>query len=173
MAMSLLKALTVRCIILAFSCAPFANAGSEIYMSPSGDNSNIGTLASPVLTLEKCCALAGSGGTCYLRGGRYHVSSSVVLDGLTGVNIFAYNNEIPIIDGTVIVSGGWNLLTSTHSSNVWETRQVQTVWQLFWGEERMHLPPARWPNGAPWSNQGYNRDNGGWRYESLTSTFGS
>ena len=36
----------------------------------------------------------------------------------------------------------------------------------------MHLPPARWPNGAPWSNQGYNRDNGGWRYESVTSTFG-
>ena len=112
MAMSVLKG-TVRCIILAFLCALFANAGSEIYMSPSGDNSNIGTLASPVLTLEKCCAMAGSGGTCYLRGGRYHVSSSVVLDGLTDVNIFAYNNEIPIIDGTVIVSGGWDLLTST------------------------------------------------------------
>ena len=94
-----------------YSCisrAPFANAGSEIYMSPSGDNSNSGTLSSPVLTLEKCCAMAGSGGTCYVRGGRYHVSRSVVLDGLTDVNIFAYNNEIPIIDGTVIVLGAEN-----------------------------------------------------------------
>ena len=163
----------VQCIIFAFSCTFLASAGNEIYMSPAGDNSNTGTFASPVRTLEKCCAMAGSGGTCYLRGGRYHVSSSIVLEGLTNVNIFAYDNEIPIIDGTVTVLGGWDLLTSTPFSNVWETRQAQTVWQLFWGEERMHLPPARWPNGAPWSNQGYNRDNGGWRYESLTSTFGN
>jgi hypothetical protein len=149
-------------------------AANEIYVSPSGLDTNDGNAISvPVLTITRCAELAGSGGTCFLRGGRYFISESVVLTGYSNLNLLAYNNEIPIIDGTAKIQGGWTLKTSSPLTNLWETTEPQTVWQLFWSDSRLHLPPARWPNGAPWTTQGYNRDYGGWRYESLDSSFGN
>lgn len=147
---------------------------ANVYVSPSGiDTNNGASISTPVKSINKCCELAGSGGTCYVMGGRYHISESIVLTGYSSLNLLAYDTEVPIIDGTVLIEGGWQLKSSSTITNLWETKQVQTAWQLFWSDDRLHLPPARWPNGAPWTKAGYNRDKGGWRYESLDSTFGN
>ena len=54
-------------------------AANEIYVSPSGLDTNDGnTISMPVLTITRCVELAGSGGTCFLRGGRYYSFNFII-----------------------------------------------------------------------------------------------
>lgn len=46
-------------------------APAGIYVSPQGRDNGAGTLADPLLTLQKAADLVQPGGTIYLRGGRY------------------------------------------------------------------------------------------------------
>jgi hypothetical protein len=98
-----------------------ATAQANFYVSPSGDDSNPGTLASPLLTIPGAQAKvrainASMTGdiVVYLLGGTYTISSPIVFtaadSGTNGFHVIyeAYNNEVPTISGGVKVTG-WTL----------------------------------------------------------------
>jgi pectate disaccharide-lyase len=73
-----------------------------IYISPSGSDSNSGTIDSPFYSLAKAVTYATSGSTIYARGGTYAYSTMVTLS-QTGtssapIKIFAYPGEKPVFN---------------------------------------------------------------------------
>ena len=97
----------------------YAIPSGAIFMSPSGDDNNPGTEASPVRTLTKAVQLSpSSGGTVVLRGGLYR-------DGKTSnvaksITFQAYPNEKPWLDGTDIVTS-WTDDGDGKWSVAWDT----------------------------------------------------
>lgn len=90
----------------------------SFYVSPSGNDANPGTLASPFKTLVKARnAVRAINKTMtsdiavYLRGGYYPLDAPLALDandsGMNGHNIFYlnYQNEIPLISGGKVITG--------------------------------------------------------------------
>jgi len=77
------------------------SSGTSYYVSPSGNDSNPGTLASPWLTSQKAGNSATAGSTVYFRSGTYghfdvNVSGSAAGGYITFTN---YPGETAIIDG--------------------------------------------------------------------------
>jgi hypothetical protein len=125
---NILKRRTFLCL-LSTSAVLFAMGGTHayarvqatFYVSPSGNDSNEGNLASPLLTIAGAqtkvrainSSMTGNIMVC-LRGGTYTISSPIVFTALdSGTNGFhviymAYNNEVPAITGGVQVTG-WTL----------------------------------------------------------------
>lgn len=89
------------------SCLLFAVLASfarqTLYVSPSGSASNSGTSISAPTTLQNAIATVAAGGTIYMRGGTYNLTSTMVIaesnSGSSGATkkIFAYNGEVPVI----------------------------------------------------------------------------
>jgi hypothetical protein len=79
---------------------PPANA---LYVATNGDDSNAGTLAAPLRTVQRAVDLAQPGYTIYLRAGTYAPSTNVQLlkNGTASqpIALRNYNNERAIIDG--------------------------------------------------------------------------
>src|SRR5208337_4648431 len=48
---------------------------ANYYLSPTGSDSNPGTISSPFLTLTKLASVIQPGQTAYLRGGNYYFNS--------------------------------------------------------------------------------------------------
>ena len=131
-----------------------AGIGAEIYLSPSGDDTNDGSIGHPLKTLTAGRDLAdkrkanGTPVTVYLRGGTYYLSAPVQFgtsnSGTSAAPIVysAYGSEKPIISGGIKVTPSW----STFSGSI----QVATIAtnlkvdQLFVNGKRQIL--ARYPN---------------------------
>ena len=86
-------------ILLLFSISVYA----QYYVSPDGDDNNIGTISQPLKTIKKAFdKIKVSGDTIFLRGGIY--DQSVTLEPPISGNesqhkyLIAYNNEHPVID---------------------------------------------------------------------------
>jgi hypothetical protein len=98
-----------------------AEVQATFYVSPSGNDSNEGTLARPLLTIagaqtrvrEVNSSMTGDI-LVYLRGGTYTISQPIVFtaadSGTNGFDVIygAYNHEVPVISGGVQVTG-WTL----------------------------------------------------------------
>jgi hypothetical protein len=72
------------------------------YLSPSGSDSNSGTIGSPWWTLNKAWTVVSVDDIVYMRGGTYTYTAQQFLSGRSGssghyINIFAYPTETPII----------------------------------------------------------------------------
>lgn len=84
--------------MLLLSAASFA----QIYVSPTGSDSNPGTIGQPYLTISKAMSMAAAGTTIYLRGGTYNISSTLGagVSGSAGnyINLWAYPGETPVLD---------------------------------------------------------------------------
>jgi hypothetical protein len=80
-----------------------SEALSIIYVSPNGTSNGKGTIDSPMLLSDAILKLS-SGGTIYMRGGRYTYSSQVNIEYANNgtseamKNIIAYNGEKPVLD---------------------------------------------------------------------------
>jgi len=74
----------------------------QIYVSPSGDDANPGTIDLPFKTLGKAVSVAGPDTLIYMRGGIYFDSTTVRLNkgGQPGkyIKVWAYPGEKPVID---------------------------------------------------------------------------
>ena len=97
-----------------------------IYVSPSGDDANPGTLAQPVKTLAKAQALVRAANgtmtsdiTVYLRAGTYPLTSTVTFanadSGKNGfyVKYVAYPGERPLLTGGQPITG-WKVSDATN-----------------------------------------------------------
>ena len=111
---SLIKKLYLFAVVIVLSLAalPFisetaANA-ANYYVSPTGNDSNLGTLTDPFASITKAQASASSGDTVYLRGGTYKnftiansdINYNYVHDiTKSGITYRAYSSkEIPVFD---------------------------------------------------------------------------
>lgn len=79
----------VLCFALVVSLCAAVSAQSAVFVSPSGADSNDGSLASPFATLQKAVDAAGEGGVVYLREGTYEKGATLK----SGITIKSYNNE--------------------------------------------------------------------------------
>lgn len=76
--------------------------GRTFYLSPSGKDSNPGTLTQPFFSLSKAWTVIAPGDTVYLRGGNYLYSSTQYLINKNGsssnlIKIWSYPGERPVI----------------------------------------------------------------------------
>ena len=89
-------------LILAFLCLSLAVSGATYYVSPTGSDSNSGTLSSPWFTLNKAWSYVSAGDIIYMRGGTYNFVSPQVLTNKSGtsgtlIKIWAYSGESPLL----------------------------------------------------------------------------
>jgi hypothetical protein len=107
--------------------------GAEIYVSPTGSDSNAGTMAAPFLTLEraqtgaraiKTAGLPSGGVVVWLRGGIYHRTSTFALtsaDSGTAASPVVYRGypgeTARVMGGTQLPASSFQTVTS--SSAVW------------------------------------------------------
>lgn len=84
---------------------------SNYYVSPSGSNSNSGSLDRPFLTIDRAYSRVKGGDTIYVRGGTYSLSSQLLLSkkgtAASHINIFAYPGERPVLNFTSMAATGY------------------------------------------------------------------
>ena len=85
------------------------SGGATYYVSPTGDDSNPGTITQPWATIQHAADVMVAGDTVLIRGGIYneHVSTGNNGNATYGYIVFsAYPGETPVIDGTGVTT--WN-----------------------------------------------------------------
>ncbi len=119
----------------------FSAFSANYYVSPSGNNNNTGTLASPFQTIQKASSVALSGDFVYVRAGVYREQVEIFSN---GVVYQPYNGEVVTINGTDIMLS-WSLLSgSTYQSAMnWDVNTFGTN-QIFSDGKMIEL--ARWPD---------------------------
>jgi len=99
-------------LIILFLFISFTISGATYYVSPSGSDSNPGTISQPFFTLNEAWSHVIAGDIIYMRGGTYNYGATGTSlsgkDGAAGnlISIMAYPGEHPVIDyqGTVRTS---------------------------------------------------------------------
>jgi len=133
--------------ILILSSLAFTNAWATGYfVSPSGKNTNQGTILLPFQTIKYALTKAKNpGDTVYLRAGTYLETATFPYSDTTAAQIVftAYNGENVFISDTDV----YNTLTRTPTSNptIFQTLYTgSTFEQIFYNNKPMIQ--ARWPN---------------------------
>lgn len=141
-----------------------ADTVTEIFVSPTGNDSNSGTIDSPLKTLEgardKVRSIKKSTGlkspiTVYLRGGKYPVTSSVVFQSSDSgtascpITYRAYMDEEVIFDAGIDLDIS-NLEYATASANI-PTSMVGKVRKLDISSMGLDLLPITAEGGAIWN----------------------
>ncbi|WP_235886391.1 carbohydrate binding domain-containing protein [Paenibacillus cymbidii] len=119
-------------------------SGTTYYVSPSGSDSQAGTIGAPFLTIGKAAATAQAGDTVSIRGGTYRETVKPSHSGTAGnpIRYEAYSGETVTVSGTNSI-GGWTL----HSGNIYKTTvqlPLDSGDQLF--VDGVMAQEARWPN---------------------------
>jgi len=83
--------------ILCFACLFGSSFAATLYVSPSGNNGNPGTLAQPVLTIGRALQLAGNGDEIVLRGGTYSEFLTLNASSPQNLTLKAFGNESPVL----------------------------------------------------------------------------
>jgi hypothetical protein len=118
-----------------------SHAQKTRYVSPSGNDSNIGTTESDSYkTINKALSdfSFSDSGTIYLLEGTYQ--EDVEINQKKNITIKPLNNANVVMNGTIKIEGLWQ----QHNGNIYRTEVSQDVWQLFINDEEKIM--ARWPN---------------------------
>lgn len=89
--------------LLALFTVYLGTYAQDLYVSPSGSASNSGTSISAPTTLANALATVTAGGTIYMRGGTYNLTSTVIIaESNSGTasatkKLFAYGSEVPVL----------------------------------------------------------------------------
>src|SRR5436190_23868057 len=116
------------------SVAPAARSlttQASYYVSPSGSDTNPGTLASPFLTITKARDVVRTINSSmtgdiyvYLRAGTYNITSTIAFapqdSGTNGYRVYyqSYTGETPVLNGATTVTGRSQHSRSTHKATV-------------------------------------------------------
>ncbi len=103
---------TSSVVTLTVTMNPVLLAGA-FFVSPSGNDANLGTVASPFLTILKGLNTITTSGTVYLRGGTYTQPSKLSLTrtGITNgaIRLWAYPGETPVVNSSGNTSDGFSI----------------------------------------------------------------
>ncbi|HEX3908598.1 MAG TPA: hypothetical protein VHW92_11780 [Mycobacteriales bacterium] len=113
-----------------------AAAAKVLVVSTTGNDSNAGTVAAPLLTIQVAVKRLPNGGTIELRGGSYH--QRVRLAGVRGLTLRPYQHESAVLDGSgltppkdisamVNISGSRNITISGLSITGYRTSRKGVV----------------------------------------------
>jgi hypothetical protein len=92
-------------IIPVFVIAMVAHA-TDYYVATNGnDTANGKSIGNAFATIQKGIDTMLASDTLYISGGRYH--EEIAISSRTDLTIQAYNNEQPIIDATIPITGPW------------------------------------------------------------------
>ena len=132
-------------LLLFFSLSVFTFA-STYYVSPTGNNSNSGTLTNPFQTISYAYTKAVAGDIIYLRAGTYR--ETVALVGKSGtynkpITLTAYNAENAILSGLDVQSLSWS--SNSGMTNVWVATYTGAAFEQLFCDSKPMLE-ARWPN---------------------------
>ncbi len=98
--MKKILSLIIALAVILSVCSAVTAADNVVFVAPNGNDSNSGTIDSPVKTLEKAVSMA-NGGTVVLREGKYNVSKTVELSAKdSGLTITGYAGEKAEITGS-------------------------------------------------------------------------
>jgi len=89
-------------IAVCFTISTFSLWATDYYVSPSGNDSNSGSIGSPWKTIQFATDQLVAGDNLYLRAGTYFEKIDLNVSGASGnrITISNYQNEIVKIDGT-------------------------------------------------------------------------
>ena len=96
-------------LLLFLSTATLAQ--TTVYVSPSGLDTNPGTIDLPYKTIKTALTKVGSNGTVLVRGGTYMMGTSKLSlsqkgDSVAKIKVWAYANEKPVLDCSTNTSDG-------------------------------------------------------------------
>src|SRR5262245_30735812 len=103
---------------------------TDYYVSPSGSDSNPGTLASPFATIPKAVSVVVAGDTIFVRGGTHSYSSTILIaksgTAAAPIRLWAYQNEQPLLDFSTQPYGSSNrgVLINTNG-NYWDFKGLE------------------------------------------------
>jgi hypothetical protein len=99
---------------------------APLYVSPTGLDTNPGTITEPLKTLPKAVSLIVPGQTVFLRGGTYELSDTITLttkgNSANFLKIWAYTNEKPVLDFAKSPAGARGL---TIMGNFWHIKGLE------------------------------------------------
>ena len=127
--------------LLLFIAQPlFASTQATFYVSPTGSDSNTGTLTAPFQTITAAqtavrAMTANMTGNIvvYLRAGVYQLSAPLTFgiqdSGTNGFNVIyqAYNNEVPVISGGVPVTGWTQVSGNIYSAPLSRSTKLRSL----------------------------------------------
>lgn len=126
-----------------------STAPQSFYVSPSGSDTNPGTLAAPMNSPSLAASILNPGDTLYLRAGTYRETLAMSRSGAASapIVISAYDAEAVTISGCDLVTGAWT--SSTNNSYV-----TSVGWTLGEGYDQVFVDgtmqyEAQFPN---WSS---------------------
>jgi len=159
---------TIYAIILQLLIYASVSA-TTYYVSPSGKDTNEGSIKNPFSSLKKASSAMKPGDVCFLREGRYH--EALVLENLHGlpgspIVFAAYKDEQVVLDGSEVIHAEW----SVHQGNIYRARIESDIWQLFAGDKIMIS--ARWPN-ARWEDGSIFNQPVSWAHQADGSEYGT
>ncbi|HVU33666.1 MAG TPA: DUF1565 domain-containing protein [Opitutaceae bacterium] len=101
------SACRVSRLLVVLALLPASLLAASYYVSPSGSDSNPGTLSSPFKSITKAQSVASSGDTVYLRGGTYSSFTIASSDSTyhyvhalnkAGITYTNYSTEVPVFN---------------------------------------------------------------------------
>ncbi|HEY8401806.1 MAG TPA: right-handed parallel beta-helix repeat-containing protein [Cytophagaceae bacterium] len=105
--------------ILLFFQLSFVSAQNTYYVSVTGNNANIGSLAAPFRTIQHAVNTAASGDIIYVMDGVYNEKVNISKSGITLSAMAGHNPVIDGNDGTTLApSGRQGLITIINKSNI-------------------------------------------------------
>jgi len=138
---------TLSIIVAVFIFNLFAiqtQAASIYYVSPTGNNTNSGTIDQPWKTIQNCLNIVKAGDTCFIREGTYNESLSIVTSGANGaiITLQNYNGE------TVTVNSGSSMtLKTTGHQSYYTVDGLRLISTISGGEGITTIDFANgWPN---------------------------
>ena len=139
---------TSSCLLAALMAggAPFATAGRVFYVSPSGSDTNGGTIAEPFHTLGYAMSVLRPGDTLFVRGGIYaqKVAPTLVPGTSTQpITVASYQAESALIQGSL----------SLTNPSYWTIRGLDVIANVF-GKQSGGL--VRFNGGTGWSFESSN-----------------
>ena len=104
-------------------------AQSTVYVSPTGSDTNLGTIDQPFKSVSKGLTAIGSNGSVVLRGGVHLLGTSKLSLNKTGqptspIKLWAYSAETPILDCTGNTSDGISISGSYYYLKGFEVRNA-------------------------------------------------
>jgi hypothetical protein len=86
--------------------SPAEAAATTLYVAPTGSDSNAGTAAAPLQTIQKAVDLVAAGGTIAVRGGTYALTTTITIakSGTSSapITLTGYHGERAIIDAEAL-----------------------------------------------------------------------
>ena len=107
--MVMLSRMSMRVCVLLFMAGLQSSHAADIFVSPSGNDSGVGSLSAPFVTIEKALSLAQPGDSVKLRAGTYREAINPPRSGtaLNPIVIEAYNGEQVTVSALDVVPGPW------------------------------------------------------------------